>query len=296
MITGDMSLWRASSILLRHRGRDFCSRLADAIESPGADRIHDLRVSARRLRETVALFDGCFDADRLERIRRCARKTGRILGEIRNLDVAHGFFSTMKNQLDGHPGADIDRLYRFRRRKLMGSIRSSLKAVDPARIRRLIRAAYLSPILFAAPGLTCAPHMPFASFARERIEARIAPLGELIASAGCETAAEAQHELRIAIKRFRYRIEITAPLLGDSYHEAHRTLKSYQDVLGRLHDCDVFKGIAATMKLQEPAAASLVASIDEERARQFMGFRSLLASSPLAQVADRVRDGYGSRG
>jgi hypothetical protein len=47
------------------------------------------------------------------------------------------------------------------------------------------------------------------------------------------------HDMRIAAKRLRYVLELTAPVLGPYAKEAGRRTKELQDLLGEVHDCDV---------------------------------------------------------
>jgi hypothetical protein len=49
----------------------------------------------------------------------------------------------------------------------------------------------------------------------------------------------ALHDMRIAAKRLRYILEITAPVFGDYAETAVRMTKDLQDLLGEIHDCDV---------------------------------------------------------
>jgi CHAD domain-containing protein len=49
----------------------------------------------------------------------------------------------------------------------------------------------------------------------------------------------AQHEMRIAAKRLRYVLEITAACLGPEAETARGVAKELQGVLGDIHDCDV---------------------------------------------------------
>jgi hypothetical protein len=49
----------------------------------------------------------------------------------------------------------------------------------------------------------------------------------------------ALHDMRIAAKRLRYILEITAPIFGDYASTAVRLTKDVQDLLGEIHDCDV---------------------------------------------------------
>jgi len=50
--------------------------------------------------------------------------------------------------------------------------------------------------------------------------------------------AGALHDMRIASKRLRYVLEMTAPALGEAAREGAKTAKALQDVLGEIHDCD----------------------------------------------------------
>src|SRR4051812_9747857 len=46
--------------------------------------------------------------------------------------------------------------------------------------------------------------------------------------------------MRIAAKRLRYVLELTAPALGSGAAHAAKDAKKLQDVLGEIHDCDEF--------------------------------------------------------
>lgn len=51
-------------------------------------------------------------------------------------------------------------------------------------------------------------------------------------------AAAAQHDLRIAVKRLRYVLEIAETCFGEGAVTARRAAKELQGVLGEIHDCD----------------------------------------------------------
>lgn len=52
---------------------------------------------------------------------------------------------------------------------------------------------------------------------------------------------EALHDMRIAAKRLRYILEVTADLFGPYADEARKRVKALQDLLGDIHDCDVLE-------------------------------------------------------
>jgi CHAD domain len=55
--------------------------------------------------------------------------------------------------------------------------------------------------------------------------------------------AQTLHDMRIAAKRLRYVLELTAPALGGAASAAAREAKDLQTLLGELHDCDVMLGL-----------------------------------------------------
>src|SRR5208283_422833 len=49
------------------------------------------------------------------------------------------------------------------------------------------------------------------------------------------------HEMRIYAKKLRYTIEIFAPLYKNKLAKEIETITAFQDVLGEMHDCDVWE-------------------------------------------------------
>ena len=72
------------------------------------------------------------------------------------------------------------------------------------------------------------------------------------------------HEVRIAVKKLRYALEIARELSGSRATARIRTLKRAQDLLGRMHDLEVL--IARTRAVQGRAGApNLRLSADLDR-------------------------------
>ncbi len=66
-----------------------------------------------------------------------------------------------------------------------------------------------------------------------------------------EEAIEPLHDMRIAAKRLRYLLELSEPLYGKDAKRAAKVVKSLQDVLGEVHDCDELIEVAAARGLDE---------------------------------------------
>lgn len=213
--------------LLREHARAFppLARRAAATLDPEA--IHKLRVLTRRIRAAVWVGRRLATSDALRRLRRRLRKLGRTLGVRRGLDV------TVQDA----------RAYRLDASVLDPEIASAggalvraLAATKRARIPVLLREAARDVARSAEDRLPDA----LGRCAR-RLEASLlrAPLGK-----------PEMHELRIEVKKTRYRLDVLGRHGG--------FLKPLQDRIGRAHDLEV---------LQLRLGASKRAARDEARER-----------------------------
>jgi len=75
--------------------------------------------------------------------------------------------------------------------------------------------------------------------ARRIVKVRLDELRSFAPKALDPTEVETLHDMRIAAKRLRYVLEITSPALGPAAEEGAQAAKELQDLLGKIHDCDV---------------------------------------------------------
>jgi CHAD domain-containing protein len=83
------------------------------------------------------------------------------------------------------------------------------------------------------------PAEPLADNAERIVRVRLDELCGFMPRAADPAEVVALHDMRIAAKRLRYILEITAPIFGDYASTAVRLTKDVQDLLGEIHDCDV---------------------------------------------------------
>jgi CHAD domain-containing protein len=83
------------------------------------------------------------------------------------------------------------------------------------------------------------PHGSLRPNAARIVRTRLDELRGFAGPALAPDAGAAQHDMRIAVKRLRYVLEIVGPCIGEEAHAAHRAAKEIQSVLGDLHDCDL---------------------------------------------------------
>lgn len=76
--------------------------------------------------------------------------------------------------------------------------------------------------------------------ARRIIAVRLAEVDSYAAAVGDPSAATEHHDIRIAAKRLRYTMEAFSFLFPAEFGELIKQVRHIQDLLGRIHDYDVF--------------------------------------------------------
>jgi len=89
------------------------------------------------------------------------------------------------------------------------------------------------------------PEMPLADAAERILRVRVEELYSFTPRALDPSEERALHDMRIAAKRLRYLLELTAPCFGAYAATGARRAKQLQDLLGEIHDCDVMLPLVA---------------------------------------------------
>lgn len=259
------------SSLITRRHEALRSQLADA-HSGQVDGVHQARVASRRLREVVPVLGDGLDDIRLKPLRADLRDLTRALGPVRELDVAAGMIDEL-----GLQDADAGRLREAWQgqidRQRRAPVRALRKALAPRVRERLDRELEA----FAVARAESVDQTWRESLARSLTDRAIG-LRTRIARTGTLYRPEPLHEVRIAAKKLRYVLEITAEAGLMRLARPLRTLKATQDLLGRLHDLDVLftllhdvPGVAPGDDLQH-AAAAVVGTLEQQSRRLHAGY------------------------
>jgi CHAD domain-containing protein len=313
-----MPLWMASRSLLGRQAAEFFLRWKKTAEGLQEDDVHDLRVASRRLREGLALFSPCLPTKRTGKVIKQVKAVTNLLGNLRNTDEAVLFFSALSGEGRGEgrgqgegkgqapfnevkgasppaagaspPAAEIERLLaalRGEREQAHKRLKKELKHLPPGPLRRALYASRNRQNVFSNNGIC--QFISISSFADQALKERAQLLVELLPSASNEIDSEGQHRLRIAIKKMRYRLEILAPLMNkNGYDELHAALKGYQDVLGKLHDIDVFRDLVLERLPEGAGRDGLLGSMAEKRSAIYARFLEMLKSFPLESVGEKA--------
>lgn len=288
-VTADTQTWLAARDFLLDRSDDFFLQLTRAREAFEAEAIHDLRVSSRRLREGITIFAHCFRKRQLTRLRKELKSLTAMLGTIRNTDEALLFFTPLLEQSAPASGAvsGIVATLQAERVAEERKLKRELKKIDPESLLGRIDAICSNPRIFNpnAGGL----FQPISDYLLEAIALREKNMLELYPEALREENVTAQHRLRIAVKRFRYRLEFLAPLATGDYRKVYTAIKEYQEILGKLHDLDVFSTLTGETTNDQPDRPLVKKIITDRRHKLFTQFLHHQKAYPLDKMDAQVR-------
>jgi len=222
--------------LLRKRLERF-TRMLHGVESGDVRALHRTRVASRRLREVLPVLQ--LEPETSRKLGRRLRKITEHLGTVREFDVLLGVIDEL-GEVGRYPKAALA--------KVAGNIAEDrwherdrlLAKVPTGDLRRV--AAKLEKAAVALE--TERPIRGTAAHSwRWAIEARIARratrLAGAISHAGAVYLSERVHDVRIAVKKLRYALEVAADASNLKTTPELTQLRHVQEVLGRLHDLQV---------------------------------------------------------
>jgi len=221
------------SQLLRSRLARFRRMLA-GLERGDARALHGARVASRRLRELLPVLP----SDGARRLRRRLCKVTAGLGAVREFDA----MLPLIDELSKGPASRTNPLDHLRaalttaRDEARGRLNERLTAGD---LRRLVRklGRLVDEVTIAEASKPAKPSARGWRWALDaRVARRAAQLADAIRHAGPVYLAERLHQVRIAVKKLRYAVELAGEAGRQTMGAERRALKRAQDVLGRMRD------------------------------------------------------------
>jgi len=232
--------------------------LVDEVEG-----IHQTRVASRRLRELVPAVARAADAKEARALRRGLRAVTQLLGRSRELDVALETLQAIEERTPDHAvGVAAVRAHVVRERAQAGQeVRARLADVD-------VNELAAGTLALAARGESPSAIRACARRVAARLGRRATELEQAVVDAGLIFAPGPLHGVRIALKKFRYALEVAERLGRFRLTGSMRRLKRMQNLLGELHDLQVLGGLARDVMSQAPVSQrpepeSLVGGIDD---------------------------------
>ena len=235
-----------SELLIRQRLAAL-SRTLPGARKGDVHSVHQARVATRRIREALPLIARGRSGKSLVK---SVRRLTRALGPVRELDVALLNLDQMRTSGDV-PEAAIARL-----RQLVTEERQRVGAEMLRRIQQYNLPKLQKKAVEAArrgPATRGPRDSGRAVAAMARAARRADGLRAAIDNAAGIYLPDRLHQVRIAVKKLRYALEIARDLSGSRATARIRTLKRVQELLGRMHDLEML--IARTRAIQSRAGA-----------------------------------------
>jgi len=208
----------------------------DAVRANDIESVHQMRVATKRLREAARLFRPAFGRRRMAGHIAHLQTLNTALGSVRELDVLGLHIKELGEREEG--------------------LGECLKPLIEATAQRRAQAnAKLIPVLDGTLGLL---EQDFAELLMERTKKRKPVWRMRFVDLGCQSvekrvlrafaleqaardpkAVTEFHQMRIAIKKLKYAMELFMGVLGKRTKKAYKAVSALQELMGLVHDCDV---------------------------------------------------------
>jgi CHAD domain-containing protein len=226
------SLAEAARSLICLQAREIEANLPGALTTLEPAPLHDARVAGRRLRAGVTIFRRLYPGV-WENAEKMARKLTRCLRIPRDLDIRSARLWRMMRDLGDGDRERKGNIGMFLEQTVME--RKAFRS-PPGPLREDL-ARHLLPALWR-PRFSRGPSAE--RFVRVRLGELAQRTAMLIPTSCVEPRGGVQHRLRISCKALRYSLEMMEWRLGGELDWRLKVLREVQDVLGDIHDIDVF--------------------------------------------------------
>lgn len=219
--------------LLRQRLLSLLDALPAAASGDVAS-VHRARVASRRLRAVLPVLAGAADSDALDRARKHVRRITRVLGPIREIDVALVLLDEVGPFSETAPRA-LARVRSHLMAERTSRRRAMLEVITPATLRTLEARLHVA----SRPHPSSSVDEAEIRGARQRGVRRARALIDETQRAGGLYVPERLHAVRIAAKKLRYALEVERELTRSRAVARIHRLKRLQDALGEIHDFEI---------------------------------------------------------
>jgi CHAD domain-containing protein len=244
------SMAEAARKVLRKQLNQMVAHERGARDGRDIEELHDMRVATRRMRAALRVFGPYLDATAYKPFRKTLRRTGRILGRVRDLDV---FRERAQQYLDALPDerrSELDPLLAAWQTAHDGARREMLDLLDSKAYAQFKKefARFLATAGAGAPPAPAESAAPLPHRVREAVPL-LAVAGYVAVRAnegrveGPDAPLARLHQLRITAKGLRYLLECFREILPAEAEALIDRIKELQEHLGNLQDAVVTCGI-----------------------------------------------------
>ncbi|MBW4055478.1 MAG: CHAD domain-containing protein [Proteobacteria bacterium] len=262
---------------LLEQWRELLRLRREVLKTSDIEAIHDLRVSSRRFRAALGLFEPWLPPKSAALLKKSIRKVTGALGALRNIDEALLFFR-LHTPAESVSGYQLRYILTQMRGGELARIEKALKDFDHHRLNRMVRkATTMLEEDHSAAGKTFSLPTYFSDTCIKLYQ----PIQELLPVATSREHREPRHVLRIAIKKWRYFFEIAAPVLECDCSSILDLLKEYQTILGRMNDVAEFGVLCGRLALSRREHTFIETTLQVEDELLLLKLTELIAQKPL---------------
>jgi len=232
-------------LVLLTRFEELLSWREAALDWTDPEGVHSMRVASRRLRSALRDFMPYVRKRRLAPVLKQLRQLAATLGEVRDDDVAiHGLEEIQKQAPRASAGA-LKELIEARK-TVREEARKQLEAIVTNEDLQTLQTDFVARVEEATVASdrkgkqTDDSELTFADMSRAIILARLKEFEKLSNALFKPLDGNALHEMRIAVKRLRYALELFQPCWPRSLATHAKRAARIQTALGDIHDCDVW--------------------------------------------------------
>lgn len=232
--TKSMPVRRVAASIIRKQFEKMVSHESGVRCGKDPEDVHDMRVAIRRLRAAIKVF-AAYLPESFESIRQELRWIGRLLGEVRDLDVQLAQLDEWRDRFSDE------------QRSALGTVVTALRVRRGRARGRLVHALNSSRYSTLVEAFTRAISLSFAEDGQSSSESVVAIAPDVVRKryrafhkAGKrvkhDSSPERYHRARIRAKQLRYMLEFLSPLYGEPAVSMADRLSTLQDVLGTNQD------------------------------------------------------------
>lgn len=243
-------------------------------KSPAADAVHDLRVAIRRAERALSTFKVRLPRKAVKRIRKQLKDVLSSAGEVRDYDVCTKILSKMR----GPGSAALQEEMRARRKAAEKHLQTRLKRLS----LRTRLSKWFDNLNLNHPQAAVSEEM-MRTLAWRTMPRMVRSLFEAGDAAVAPGSGEALHDFRILAKKFRYTLELFAPLYGRIAEEFLDEIRAVQSILGTINDYRTVLVIADRTGI----GGKLQAALKRSERRKTREFREIWSQRFTQQAAAR---------
>ncbi len=256
--------------------------------------IHRMRVASRRLRAALPLFKSCIPEKKYRVWMLEIQKITRALGVARDTDVQIAYITKIikkrqraveqKNSSADFPvrvKGDVESILlaqlQKKRSKLQVVVIKDLEKLETSGIIHDMRTFFISQAAGTRRTKKRSPPYAIPMVAAGRISRRLDMMLSYERWVHNPDAVVQHHAMRIAAKKLRYTMEVYGPLYRLGLNKYLVRVKKIQEILGDLHDCDVWIDTVMVILLKERSASPVKNTSKNNQISRMTGYRHFLA-------------------